>query len=375
MKIAQSGFGAALAALFFAGTVHAQNVGLGFSNPQSQLAVNGNLAIGTDYNLPAPANGALVEGYVGIGTTSPIAPLHVGAIGTVQEKNLAASFFQALDTQLRTTPSDTHPNPVSAVFASLVYTAGQFVAYSGGLTASDARLKNVIGRSDSAKDLETLKSIEVTDYTLKDTVTYGNKPFKKVIAQQVEQVYPTAVKIVCVKGFTFLPDIYAASSSVKEEKSGVYKISLAKAHSLKDGDTVRLITSKNPELSLVAHVVNDKTFTVETKQPLDDKVFVYGKECTDLKAVDYDAISMLNVSATQELAKKVESLEARNSELESQSKRLSALEEQERAEIAALKAENEKLTAIANELTALKKSVATMQEKRNGVVETVALGE
>jgi K+/H+ antiporter YhaU regulatory subunit KhtT len=122
--------------------------------------------------------------------------------------------------------------------------------------------------------------------------------------------------------------------------------------------------------------VNDKTFSVETKEPLGDKVFVYGKQCMDLKAVDYDAISMLNVSATQELAKKVETLEQQNSELQDQAKRLSAVEEQEReerVEISALKAANEKLTAIAAEMESLKKTVATMQAKENGGVRTVAL--
>jgi hypothetical protein len=56
---------------------------------------------------------------------------------------------------------------------------------------------------------------------------------------------------------------------------------------------------KNDELRVVAHVLNDKAFTVETTESLGDKVFVYGKESTDLKAVDYDAIAMLNVSATR----------------------------------------------------------------------------
>ena len=37
-----------------------------------------------------------------------------------------------------------------------------------------------------------------------------------------------------------------------------------------------------------------------------DRVFVYGKEVNDFRVVDYDAISMLNVSATQELAKRSE---------------------------------------------------------------------
>jgi hypothetical protein len=79
------------------------------------------------------------------------------------------------------------------------------------------------------------------------------------------------------------------------------------------------LTETNPGLSVVAHVVDDRTFTVTTKEALGDKVFVYVKRCLDLKSVDYDAIAMLNVSATQELAKKVEALEAENSRLKAES--------------------------------------------------------
>jgi len=215
---------------------------------------------------------------------------------------------------------------------------------------------------------------------MKDLVKFGSKPFKKVIAQQVEKVYPTAVVSGGVKGFTFTPDIYAVSESIKSEKPGVYNISLVKAHHLKDGDTVRLITSKNPELNVVAHIVNDKTFAVETKESLGDKVFVYGKQCTDLKAVDYDAISMLNVSATQELAKKVETLERQNSDLQNEAKRLTAIEAQQGSEITALKVANEKLTSHASEnadlkaeMEALKKAVTSMQMKENDRVRTAAL--
>ena len=175
-----------------------------------------------------------------------------------------------------------------------------------------------------------------------------------------------AVTFVGVKGFTFTPDIYPPSESVKMEKPGVYAVTLAKTNDLKDGDTVRLMASKDPELNAVAHVVSDNTFTIETKEPIGDKVFVYGKQCTDLKAVDYDAIGMLNVSATQELAKKVKALEQENSDLQTQTKRLSAIEEQERAtveeqnnkiadqdkKIAALEATNDKVAAMAGKMEA-----------------------
>jgi hypothetical protein len=147
-----------------------------------------------------------------------------------------------------------------------------------------------------------------------------------VIAQQVEKVYPTAVKTIGYKGFTFTPDIYQVSSSVKFDGQNAYTISLAKTHGLKEGETVRLITGKNPELNVVAQVVDDRTFTETTKEALGDKVFLYGKQCLDLKSVDYDAITMLNVSATQELAKKVDALEAENDRLRTQANKLAFLE-------------------------------------------------
>lgn len=132
---------------------------------------------------------------------------------------------------------------------------------------------------------------------------------------------------------TFTPDIYVMSSEVTSERPNLYTIALAEAHGLEDGDWVRLITKNNRSVRVPVHVVNDKTFTVETAEKLGDQVFVYGKECKDLKAVDYGAISMLNVSATQELAKKVEIPEKENSDLRDQAKRLTSFEEQQKAEV------------------------------------------
>ncbi len=45
---------------------------------------------------------------------------------------------------------------------------------------------------------------------------------------------------------------------------------------------------------------------------------MYGPEVADLRTVDYEALSMLNVSATQELARQVAALQAANARLQAQ---------------------------------------------------------
>jgi hypothetical protein len=56
-----------------------QDVGIGTASPINKMDVNGGVAIGTSYAgvSTAPSNGLLVQGSVGIGTTSPTTQFHV----------------------------------------------------------------------------------------------------------------------------------------------------------------------------------------------------------------------------------------------------------------------------------------------------------
>jgi hypothetical protein len=186
---------------------------------------------------------------------------------------------------------------------------------------SDARMKNVIGRSDAARDLATLMRVEVADYTYKDTVTRGDRPQKKVIGQQVEQVFPQAVS----KHFDVVPDIYKQAI----HKDGWVEL----ATDLKPGERVKLISEKGEEgVHEVLEVAKGRFKTAF--MPAGDRVFVYGREVNDFRSIDYDAIAMLNVSATQQIKKeldaKVTALEAENaalrSKLAAQESRLEAIE-------------------------------------------------
>ena len=59
------------------------------------------------------------------------------------------------------------------------------------------------------------------------------------------------------------------------------------------------------------------------------QVFVYGREVKDFRVVDYEAIAMLNVSATQELNRR---LEAQAEQIRRQTTRLTELEQQHQAQ-------------------------------------------
>ncbi len=72
-------------------------VGLGTATPGSKFSISGNLAVGSTYALSAaPANGAIFEGNIGIGTTNPLARLSVKGAGT--GTGLLAQFSDSADT-------------------------------------------------------------------------------------------------------------------------------------------------------------------------------------------------------------------------------------------------------------------------------------
>jgi len=257
-------------------------------------------------------------GNVGVNITTPIASLHVAGSSTINISG-TTTYFSGGSASLST--ASIASNGVGIYSEQNIWTAAAILATSGTITSSDSRLKNIIGHSDAVEDLNTLKKIDVIDYTYIDKVTCGDGVHKKVIAQQLEKVFPEAVTMHA----DFLPDIFAVADKV-EGGDGGYVITTPNPHGIQNGERVRLILEKGGVLYLSAKVIDGAKFFVAFDKPLTGKVFVYGREHNDVRGVDYDAISMLNVSATQELAKKVEALEAENAELKAHANRLATLE-------------------------------------------------
>ena len=174
---------------------------------------------------------------------------------------------------------------------------------------SDARIKDIRGISDASKDLETLQKIEVTDYQYKDKLAKGDQLQKKVIAQQVADVFPQAVD---PNNTGVVPDIMQTA----EISEGWVELT---DHGLKEGEIVRLIFEYGKkELKVISS--NEHAFQVESDQH--GSIFVYGRQVNDFHDVDYDAIAMLNVSATQELTRKVAQLEKDKQTLQQENQQL-----------------------------------------------------
>jgi hypothetical protein len=365
---------AAFAVLALNCQVHAANTGINTLSPKSQLSVNGNFAVGTTYaaGFAAPAGGAIIEtslsvgypnftpvfsgtqgaainGDVGVYTSSPRFPIDIqgSRIGTVPPGGIgqmAASnpYFAGAAGGIPSLPTSLYAQ------ASIICNA-TINSVQNNVTASDQRLKNILGESNHVEDLATLKKIQVTNYTMKDDLKFGTTVQKKVIAQQVEGVYPAAVKLMNSDSpISYIPDVFAAPAKT-DKTGGRLTLTMTKDHGLKAGDRVQFFF-KEADSQREAHAtvagVDGLNFTVETLdnpsytgQPL----FVYGKQVNDLRGVDYDALSMLNVSATQELAKKVEALEAENAEL----KKLAAeVQEMKAALVAMQAAKGDKLETV-----------------------------
>jgi hypothetical protein len=345
------------------------NVGIGTVSPAQKLDVNGNAYVRGQINLdgsivmgngpaiwginnaggaeqafwPRSSNGTYINygtsgfyirnnasvntmvmsdsGIVQIGTGWADARLNVGSITST------VTMIGYLDTNGGQTGDSTTSRAMS------IRAEGLVLAGLVGVS-SDLRIKTDLHATDSAKDLETLMGIEVTDYHFKDKLANGKGPQKKVIAQQLEKVYPQSVNT--TKGV--VPDIY--------QKAKVQDGWVALATDLKVGDRVRLISDKEEGVHEVLEVKAGRFLT--QFKPAGDQVFVYGREVSDFRSVDYDAISMLNVSATQELVRKLETVQAENAALR---RELAEQEKRAAAQAAADSAQNARLIALEKLLT------------------------
>jgi len=310
-------------------------MGLGYAPGSSKFGF-GNITTGT-FN---PSYLAITAGFkIQMGSTFEMGRLNVGSELASYES------LGRLNTEGATGSNTDRVNTSVSIYAEGHLLGSMFEVIS------DARIKKELQVSDSVKDLDTLLGIQITDYQFRDTLANGNATQKKVIAQQVDKVFPQAVQ----KRVGVVPDVFKNA----DLKDGWILL----ATDLKVGDRVRLISDKEQAIQEVVEVRDDAFRTAQV--PDRDKVFVYGREVPDFHSIDYDAIAMLNVSATQAVHHKMVKLE---NEMKAKDARISELARQV-VDLAAAEGEREE------RLLALERRVSGTDSAKNPeALKTVSTG-
>jgi hypothetical protein len=328
-----SGASAVTASTTIPGTAISGNISSNAANVTGTVAVanggtgaatfaQGQILFGTT-TTPISSSSALywdsTNNRLGVDTTSPSYPIDV-------EGSASHNFSQQygyLNSGGASNGSGTNSSPFS-IYASNRVVANEFDALS------DARIKNVIGPSDTASDLEILKKLKITDYRYIDVAGKGNQPKKGVIAQEVEKVYPDAVRTTT----GFVPSVYTmAGETLYNATTHELTVTLPGAHGFAVGDMVRIITADAGNIDKpVAAVINDDTFVLSGVEKAPSQVFVFGKTVDDFRVVDYDQLFNINIGATQQLAIENQILTNENGAMKAENevieKRLAALEQE-----------------------------------------------
>lgn len=316
-----------------------------------------------------------VDGKVGIGTSDPKARLHVTA-PTIFANDFYASGNQTSQGVFLGTDAGEFNlggangtggdnttikyDYIAGLFDGILIAKQRVYVGNSLTTSSDRRAKNILGQSSSAADLKLLEQLRVTDFTWIDRRQDNHRAHKLLIAQQVAEVFPQAVSVAPTP--QTIPSVYEKGREVRFDRSaGRLHITVSKPHGFVVGDKIDLFarTQKLEGVKVLA-VGSLYQFAVAASEPVED-VFVYGKQVNDFLTVDYDAVAMLNVSATQELARRNEKLETEN---ESLKRRVIDLEARER-QVVAMQKRVDELEGLERQMADLQKLVRQVAERQN----------
>jgi hypothetical protein len=272
----------------------------------STLFLAGNMVGSNHISLAGNAtiNNIFTSGNVGIGTTTASYPLDV--VSNVYQSFPSGIYY--MTGVSGTNPAAVWNGPYTSSTRYGIRALSYIYSALGFVTASDERIKKDIAIIDDGDALDKLRQIEPKKYTYRDPVR-GTDEVYGFIAQEVNQKFPQAIQITSQE----VPDIFDVFHMELPNK--IYYPNLS--NSISD---IVVITYRNEKIS--CHIVDrtteyilvDKEFT---SQDLDSSgsIFIYGSIVSDFLTLKKDYLWTINFAATQELDRKVQTLETENASL------------------------------------------------------------
>lgn len=191
----------------------------------------------------------------------------------------------------------TRENPKFAEYNPSFVVEGGVLCKQSMFISSDKRIKNNIKNIDNNDALDIILYLNPKKYEYIENTYNKNFGF---IAQEVEKLIPEAIQL----NNEYIPNIF----KVAKVNGNLLTLDIDITDKIHVNDDIRLIDKNNRNSYKIIEVVNHNSFRINSKLDVKE-IFVYGINVNDFHVLDTKNIYSLNVSAIQQLHKKIEILE------------------------------------------------------------------
>ena len=269
-------------------------------------------------------------GKVGVGTSNPIAKLHVNGSAGFTINTGWLTYFGPYGGNLSHNSNSSWGGGGSIYATSHICTQGYHVSGSGSITASDSRIKKEIVDVEDVAALEILRLLKPKKYKYVDEVKRGTEPVWGFIAQEVRDTLPHATHLIteCV------PNIYQVANV---SASNVITLTNFDTSTLDSNAVLKVFDKDDKEhLVTITDIVDEHSIRVdedlsELTGSIDEsgnvvagnQLFVYGQQVDDFVFLKKDSIYTVATAALQEVDRQ---LQAEKEKVKSLEERLAVLE-------------------------------------------------
>ena len=199
----------------------------------------------------------------------------------------------------------TYFNDVCAYFGSTIWSASWITS------SSDTRIKKEIDDINDDVALQMILAIQPKTYKYIDDLKKGDKNVYGFIAQQVKEVVPEAVT---TNNKEIIPNIY----KLYDISGDVITTDDDLTSKLKVGDKIEYLlqTSESKEYCKILEISPTEIKIDKIISENDNKIFIFGKEVDDFHSLSKEYIFTLNVCATQELHRIIQSQQQQINDLQ-----------------------------------------------------------